>query len=100
MNRILATALVAALVGTGIAADDHQGPPTSKKAASPPSGLLPVESQNQMVRQGADVKAVNREGKTTADMANGPVQRIQPWPEALALLEKLGAKNNHKCVSC
>ena len=40
------------------------------------------------------------EGKTTADMANGPVQRIQPWPEALALLEKLGAKNNHKCVSC
>lgn len=100
MNRILATALVAALVGTGIAADDHQGPPTSKKAASPPSGLLRVESQNQMVRQGADVKAVNREGKTTADMANGPVQRIQPWPEALALLEKLGAKNNHKCVSC
>ena len=29
-----------------------------------------------------------------------PVQRIQPWPEALALLESLGAKNNHKCVSC
>jgi len=28
------------------------------------------------------------------------VQRIQPWPDALALLEKLGAKNNHKCVSC
>ena len=27
------------------------------------------------------------------------VQRIQPWPEALALLEKLGAVNNHKCVS-
>jgi hypothetical protein len=35
-----------------------------------------------------------------ADMANGPVQRIQPWPEALALLEKLGAVNNHRCVSC
>jgi uncharacterized protein len=33
-------------------------------------------------------------------MANGPVQRIQPWPEALALLEELGAVNNHKCVSC
>jgi len=28
------------------------------------------------------------------------VQRIQPFPEALALLEKLGAKNNHRCVSC
>ena len=46
------------------------------------------------------MKAVNREGQTTADMANGPVQRIQPFPEALALLEKLGSKNNHKCVSC
>jgi hypothetical protein len=32
-------------------------------------------------------------------MANGPVQRIQPHPEA-ELLEKLGSKNNHKCVSC
>ena len=53
-----------------------------------------------LVSKGADVLQVNREGKTTADMANGPVQRIQPWPEALALLEKLGAKNNHKCVSC
>jgi len=53
-----------------------------------------------LVSKGADPKAVNREGKTTADMANGPVQRIQPWPEALALLEKLGAVNNHRCVSC
>jgi len=43
---------------------------------------------------------VNREGNTVADMANGPVQRVQPWPEALKLLEKLGSKNNHKCVSC
>jgi hypothetical protein len=33
-------------------------------------------------------------------MANGPVQRVQPFPETLALLEKLGSKNNHKCVSC
>jgi ankyrin repeat protein len=59
-----------------------------------------VEMIKYLVSQGADVKAVNREGKTTADMANGPVQRVQPWPEALALLESLGAKNNHKCVSC
>jgi hypothetical protein len=28
------------------------------------------------------------------------VQRVQPWPEALKLLEKLGSKNNNKCVSC
>jgi ankyrin repeat protein len=59
-----------------------------------------VEMIKYLISKGADVKMVNREGKTTADMANGPVQRIQPWPEALALLESLGAKNNHKCVSC
>jgi ankyrin repeat protein len=53
-----------------------------------------------LVEHGADVTAVNREGKTTVDMANGPVQRIQPFPETIALLEKLGARNNHKCVSC
>jgi len=41
---------------------------------------------------------VNREGKTTADVANGPVLRIQTWPEGLALLEKLGGGNNHRCV--
>jgi hypothetical protein len=28
------------------------------------------------------------------------VQRTQPYPEALKLLETLGSKNNHKCVSC
>jgi hypothetical protein len=33
-------------------------------------------------------------------MANGPVQRTQPWPEAIKYLENLGAKNNHKCLSC
>ena len=53
-----------------------------------------------LVSKGADVKAANRFGQTTADMANGPVQRIQPFPDALALLESLGAKNNHKCISC
>jgi len=53
-----------------------------------------------LVSKGADVKAVNREGQTTVDMANGPVQRTQPFPDTIALLEKLGAKNNHKCVSC
>jgi ankyrin repeat protein len=53
-----------------------------------------------LVSKGADVTRVNREGHTVADMANGPVQRVQPFPETLALLEKLGSKNNHKCVSC
>ena len=53
-----------------------------------------------LVEQGADVTAVARSGQTTVDMANGPVQRIQPFPETVALLERLGAKNNHTCVSC
>jgi len=58
------------------------------------------ESILYLVSKGADVTRVNREGHTVADMANGPVQRVQPFPETLALLEKPGAKNNHKCVSC
>ena len=53
-----------------------------------------------LVSKGADVKKVNRSGQTTADMANGPAQRTQPYPETIKLLESLGAKNNHKCVSC
>jgi ankyrin repeat protein len=53
-----------------------------------------------LVEKGADVKAVSRKGQTTADMANGPIERVSPFPETIALLEKLGAKNNHKCVSC
>ena len=53
-----------------------------------------------LVSKGADVTKVNRAGLTTVDMANGPVQRTQPYPETIKLLESLGAKNNHKCVSC
>lgn len=53
-----------------------------------------------LVSKGANVTAVNRRGQTTVDVANGPVQRVQPFPATIALLEKLGAKNNHKCVSC
>jgi ankyrin repeat protein len=77
-------------------ARDHEGNTALHNAAARGD----VEMIKYLVSKGADVKVVNREGKTTADMANGPVQRIQPWPEALALLESLGAKNNHKCVSC
>jgi ankyrin repeat protein len=53
-----------------------------------------------LVSKGADVKAVARSGQTTADMANGPVQRISPYLGTVKLLESLGSKNNHKCVSC
>ena len=53
-----------------------------------------------LVSKGADVKAVSRNFRTTIDMANGPVQRLRPFLETIALLEKLGAKNSHRCVSC
>jgi ankyrin repeat protein len=53
-----------------------------------------------LVSKGADVKKVNRAGQTTIDVANGPVQRTQPYPETIKLLEGLGAINNHKCVTC
>jgi len=53
-----------------------------------------------LVSKGADVKAVARNGRTTVDMANGPVSRITPIPETIALLEKLGAHNSHRCASC
>jgi ankyrin repeat protein len=53
-----------------------------------------------LVSKGADPKAVSRRGQTTVDMANGPVSRISPFPETIELLEKMGAKNNHRCQSC
>ena len=53
-----------------------------------------------LVDQGGDVTAVSRRGQTTADMANGPVQRVSPIPRTVALLESLGSKNNDNCVTC
>jgi hypothetical protein len=52
------------------------------------------------VSNGARVDLVGKNGVTVADIANGPRERIQPFPETVALLERLGAKNSHKCVSC
>jgi ankyrin repeat protein len=77
-------------------AKDHDGNTAIHNAAA--------RGDNEMilylVSKGADVLQVNREGKTTVDMANGPVQRISPFPDTIKLLEGMGAKNNHKCVSC
>jgi ankyrin repeat protein len=59
-----------------------------------------MEMIRYLVDHGADVTVVSRKGETVADMANGPVQRVRPYPEAVALLEELGSANNHNCVSC
>ena len=53
-----------------------------------------------LVEQGADVTVVSRRGQTVADMANGPVQRVSPYPSTVRLLESLGSKNNNNCLSC
>ncbi len=53
-----------------------------------------------LVQHSADVMAVDRKGRTTVDMANGPQQRVQPLPETIKLLESMGAKNSHRCMSC
>ncbi len=83
-------------LGADVNARDHNGYTPLHHAAS--------RGDNDLIRylisKGADVKAVSRTGQTTVDMANGPVQRVQPFPDTIALLESLGAKNNHRCVSC
>ena len=53
-----------------------------------------------LVGRGAELGTVSRSGQTVADMANGPIQRQQPFPATVVLLEKLGSRNNHRCLSC
>jgi ankyrin repeat protein len=53
-----------------------------------------------LVSKGAKVDVASKTGVTPVDMANGPRQRIQPYASTIALLEMLGSKNSHKCISC
>ena len=53
-----------------------------------------------LVSHGAKVDPISSRGQTVADMANGPRQRIQPFPETIALLLSLGSPFNDNCVSC
>jgi len=83
-------------MGADVNATDHEGNTPAHLCASRGDN----ECLNYLVSKGADVKRVNREGNTTVDMANGPVQRTQPYPETIKLLEGLGVKNNHRCITC
>ena len=53
-----------------------------------------------LLERGADATFVSRRGQTTIDMANGPQQRVQPFFETIALLERFGAIYNNNCISC
>jgi len=82
--------------GADVNARDHN--------ADTPMHNVAFRGDNEMIlyllSKGADPMAVNRDGLTTVDKANGPVQRIEPWPETIRLLEGLGVKNHHICYSC
>jgi uncharacterized protein len=83
-------------LGADVNARDHNGySPVHHATARGDNALI-----EYLVSQGADVTMVSRRGQTTVDMANGPVQRISPFPATIALLESLGAKNNNNCVGC
>ena len=83
-------------LGADVNLRDHNGyTPLHHAASRGDNDLI-----KYLISKGADPKAVSRTGQTTVDMANGPVQRVQPFPDTIKLLESLGAKNNHRCVSC
>lgn len=83
-------------LGADVNARDHNGYNALHHAAARGDNKL-IE---YLVSKGTDVMALSRKGQTTADMANGPTQRIPPFLSTIALLEKLGSKNSHKCKSC
>lgn len=83
-------------LGVDVNVRDHEGYSAVHHAAARGDNAV-IE---YLVAKGADVTFVSRRGQTTVDMANGPQQRVQPFPETIALLESLGAKNNNNCLSC
>jgi ankyrin repeat protein len=76
----------------------------SNSRAYTPLHAAAARGDNEMilylVSKGARVDLVGANGVTVADMANGPRERIQPFPDTVDLLVRLGAKNSNRCVSC
>jgi ankyrin repeat protein len=83
-------------LGADVNTRDHNGYTALHNAASRGDNEVVL----YLVSKGADIMVISRRGQTTVDMANGPYQRISPFPATIALLEGMGAKNNHNCVSC
>ena len=83
-------------VGMDVNLRDHNGYNAIHHAAARGDNELIL----YLVEQGGDVTAISRRGQTTADMANGPVSRVSPIPETVALLESLGSANSHNCLTC
>jgi ankyrin repeat protein len=83
-------------LGVDVNVRSHDGFSAMHNAAS--------RGDNEMImfllERGADATFSSRRGQTTIDMANGPQQRVQPFPETIALLERFGAINNNNCISC
>jgi ankyrin repeat protein len=53
-----------------------------------------------LVSKGARIDMAGKNGVTVADMANGPRERIQPFPETIKLAISLGSKFSNRCISC
>ncbi len=83
-------------LGADVNARDYDGYTPVHHAASRGDN----ETIRYLVEKGADVTLLARNGRTTADMANGVISRVEPFPETIALLVSLGAVNNNNCLSC
>jgi ankyrin repeat protein len=101
-HRLAATGMMAAVkyLVEELHADVNVADADGNTALHHAAGRGDNEMIEYLLAKGASPFAVNHNGLTTVDIANGPVQKVQPFPATIALLEKLGVKNNHLCVSC
>lgn len=83
-------------LGVDVNARDHNGYNALHHAAARGDTVL----GQYLIDKGVDITALSRKGQTVADMANGPVQRVPPFLEALDYFVRMGSKNSNKCLSC